>query len=69
MCASGNMAKRMFVHMIDFAGGDNQETMDLQVKEIAGFVYNPITGRWLLSDDISVNYIAYGTKRKDLGDI
>jgi polyprenyldihydroxybenzoate methyltransferase/3-demethylubiquinol 3-O-methyltransferase len=43
--------------------------MDLQVKEIAGFVYNPITGRWLLSDDISVNYIAYGTKRKDLGDI
>nr|AAM61022.1 dihydroxypolyprenylbenzoate methyltransferase [Arabidopsis thaliana] len=41
----------------------------VDVKEIAGFVYNPITGRWLLSDDISVNYIAYGTKRKDLGDI
>ncbi|EFH38882.1 hypothetical protein ARALYDRAFT_359489 [Arabidopsis lyrata subsp. lyrata] len=41
----------------------------VDVKEMAGFVYNPITGRWLLSDDISVNYIAYGTKRKDLGDI
>ncbi|CAN6826575.1 unnamed protein product [Brassica oleracea] len=29
----------------------------LQVKEMAGFVYNPITGRWLLSDDIGVNFI------------
>uniref|UniRef100_A0A1J3IDP0 Ubiquinone biosynthesis O-methyltransferase, mitochondrial n=1 Tax=Noccaea caerulescens TaxID=107243 RepID=A0A1J3IDP0_NOCCA len=41
----------------------------VDVKEMAGFVYNPITGRWLLSEDISVNFIAYGTKRKDLGDI
>ncbi|KAG2289036.1 hypothetical protein Bca52824_048640 [Brassica carinata] len=29
----------------------------LDVKEMAGFVYNPITGRWLLSDDIGVNFI------------
>ncbi|KAL1190683.1 Ubiquinone biosynthesis O-methyltransferase [Cardamine amara subsp. amara] len=41
----------------------------VDVKEMAGFVYDPITGRWLLSDDISVNFIAYGTKRNDLGDI
>ncbi|CAM8877263.1 unnamed protein product [Rhodiola kirilowii] len=34
----------------------------VSVKEIAGFVYNPLTGKWLLSDDISVNYIAYGSK-------
>ncbi|CAN7061278.1 ubiquinone biosynthesis O-methyltransferase, mitochondrial [Brassica rapa] len=36
----------------------------VDVKEMAGFVYNPITGRWLLSDDISVNFIAYGTKKE-----
>ncbi|KAK4796508.1 hypothetical protein SAY86_028834 [Trapa natans] len=34
----------------------------LSVKEMAGFVYNPLTGRWSLSDDISVNFIAFGTK-------
>ncbi|KAL0897254.1 hypothetical protein Bca101_081215 [Brassica carinata] len=39
------------------------------VKEMAGFVYNPITGRWLLSDDISVNFIAYGKKKNALADI
>ena len=33
-----------------------------QVKEMAGFVYSPLTGRWSLSDDISVNFIAFGTK-------
>ncbi|XP_030550622.2 ubiquinone biosynthesis O-methyltransferase, mitochondrial-like isoform X1 [Rhodamnia argentea] len=32
------------------------------VKEMAGFVYNPLTGRWSLSDDVSVNFIAFGTK-------
>ena len=35
----------------------NHEVIGLQVKEMAGFVYNPITGRWLLSDDIGVNFI------------
>lgn len=34
----------------------------IDVKEMAGFVYNPLTGRWTLSDDISVNFIAFGTK-------
>ncbi|KAL2245630.1 UNVERIFIED_CONTAM: Ubiquinone biosynthesis O-methyltransferase, mitochondrial [Sesamum indicum] len=34
----------------------------ISVQEMAGFVYNPLTGRWYLSDDISVNFIAYGTK-------
>nr|TKS14465.1 hypothetical protein D5086_0000045390 [Populus alba] len=34
----------------------------INVKEMAGFVYSPLTGRWSLSDDISVNFIAYGTK-------
>ncbi|GMI99304.1 embryo defective 3002, coenzyme Q 3 [Hibiscus trionum] len=35
----------------------------IDVREMAGFVFNPITGRWSLSDDISVNYIAFGTKQ------
>ncbi|KAG6604738.1 Ubiquinone biosynthesis O-methyltransferase, mitochondrial, partial [Cucurbita argyrosperma subsp. sororia] len=34
----------------------------ISVEEIAGFVYNPLTGQWSLSDDTSVNYIAFGTK-------
>ncbi|KAG6419430.1 hypothetical protein SASPL_121652 [Salvia splendens] len=34
----------------------------VSVQEMAGFVYNPLTGRWSLSDDIVVNFIAYGLK-------
>ncbi|KAL2476615.1 Ubiquinone biosynthesis O-methyltransferase [Abeliophyllum distichum] len=34
----------------------------ISVQEMAGFVYDPLTGRWSLSDDISVNFIAFGTK-------
>ncbi|KAK9150722.1 hypothetical protein Syun_009031 [Stephania yunnanensis] len=34
----------------------------ISVEEMAGFVYNPLTGRWTLSDDLSVNFIAFGTK-------
>ncbi|XWS33021.1 hypothetical protein CRYUN_Cryun22dG0041600 [Craigia yunnanensis] len=34
----------------------------IDVKEMAGFVYNPINRRWSLSDDISVNFIAFATK-------
>ncbi|XP_057956217.1 ubiquinone biosynthesis O-methyltransferase, mitochondrial [Malania oleifera] len=34
----------------------------ITVQEMAGFVYNPLTGRWTLSDDVSVNFIAFGTK-------
>ncbi|XP_057448750.1 ubiquinone biosynthesis O-methyltransferase, mitochondrial-like [Lotus japonicus] len=38
----------------------------INVEEMAGFVYNPLTGRWSLSDDISVNFIAFGTKTKSI---
>ncbi|KAM7485506.1 hypothetical protein LguiA_001515 [Lonicera macranthoides] len=34
----------------------------ISIKEMAGFVYNPLTGRWSLSDDVGVNFIAFGTK-------
>lgn len=30
---------------------------------MAGFVYNPLSGEWSLSDDISVNYITFGVKK------
>ncbi|XP_057541757.1 ubiquinone biosynthesis O-methyltransferase, mitochondrial isoform X1 [Amaranthus tricolor] len=32
------------------------------VQEMAGFVYNPLSGKWRLSDDTSVNFIAFGVK-------
>ncbi|KAL9272531.1 Ubiquinone biosynthesis O-methyltransferase, mitochondrial-like protein [Drosera capensis] len=35
----------------------------ISVKEMAGFVYDPLTGRWALSDDIGLNFIVFGTKR------
>ncbi|CAA6665686.1 unnamed protein product [Spirodela intermedia] len=35
----------------------------ISVQEMAGFVYNPLTGEWSLSDDTSVNYVACGIKR------
>ncbi|KAG1335288.1 ubiquinone biosynthesis O-methyltransferase, mitochondrial [Cocos nucifera] len=34
----------------------------ISVQEMAGFVYNPLTGEWSLSDDTSVNFIVFGTK-------
>lgn len=34
----------------------------LKLQEMAGMVFNPLTERWSLSTDTSVNYIAYGTK-------
>ncbi|KAF9589173.1 hypothetical protein IFM89_019489 [Coptis chinensis] len=37
----------------------------ISVQEMAGFVYNPLTGRWALSDDISVNFIAFSTKNSE----
>ncbi|XP_042489674.1 ubiquinone biosynthesis O-methyltransferase, mitochondrial-like [Macadamia integrifolia] len=38
------------------------ERASISVQEIAGFVYNPLTGKWAVSDDVSVNFIAYGSK-------
>lgn len=35
----------------------------ISVEEMAGFVYNPLTREWSVSDDIGINYIAYGIKK------
>ncbi|KAL1555704.1 Hexaprenyldihydroxybenzoate methyltransferase, mitochondrial [Salvia divinorum] len=37
----------------------------VSVQEMAGFAYNPLTGRWSLSDDVGVNFIAYATKNRE----
>lgn len=39
------------------------ERASISVQEMAGFVYNPLRGEWSLSDDLTVNYIAYGMKK------
>ncbi|KAJ8754383.1 hypothetical protein K2173_002834 [Erythroxylum novogranatense] len=36
--------------------------VSIDVREMAGFFYNPLTGRWSLSDDVGVNFIAFGAK-------
>ncbi|KAM0845835.1 hypothetical protein ACQ4PT_056076 [Festuca glaucescens] len=37
----------------------------ISVQEMAGFIYNPLTREWSVSDDISINYIAYGVKKRE----
>ncbi|XP_071733129.1 ubiquinone biosynthesis O-methyltransferase, mitochondrial-like [Rutidosis leptorrhynchoides] len=34
----------------------------VSVEEMAGFAYDQVTGRWTLTDDIGVNFIAFGVK-------
>ncbi|KAK1416692.1 hypothetical protein QVD17_25807 [Tagetes erecta] len=34
----------------------------ISVEEMAGFAYNPLTGQWSLTDNIGVNFIAFGIK-------
>ncbi|KAI5083054.1 hypothetical protein GOP47_0002797 [Adiantum capillus-veneris] len=38
------------------------EQAGLKLQEMAGMVFNPISGKWSLSTNTTVNYIAYGTK-------
>lgn len=37
----------------------------ISVQEMGGFIYNPLTGRWSISDDVSVNFIVFGTKNEE----
>lgn len=34
----------------------------LKARETAGLIYNPLTGRWRLGTDVSVNYLIYAEK-------
>ena len=38
------------------------EPHSMQLQQLAGMVYQPMSGRWELQDDPSVNYIAYFRK-------
>ncbi|KAK1416400.1 hypothetical protein QVD17_32191 [Tagetes erecta] len=38
----------------------------ISVEEMAGFAFDPLTGQWSLTDDIGVNFIAFGTKKKSI---
>lgn len=37
-------------------------TAGLDTESVLGMAYNPLKGEWRLSDDTSVNYIAYFQK-------
>ncbi|KAM2268119.1 hypothetical protein ACFX1S_046287 [Malus domestica] len=39
------------------------ERASISVQEMAGCEYDPLSGRWSLSDDVSVNFIAYEIHR------
>lgn len=32
-------------------------------RQLAGMVYHPLTRKWVLADDVAVNYIAYFHKQ------
>ena len=34
----------------------------LEASETAGLIYNPLSGRWRLGGDVSVNYLIYAEK-------
>lgn len=36
----------------------------VELMEISGVIYNPVTERWQLSRDVQVNYMAFGIKRE-----
>ena len=38
------------------------EPHSMQLQQLAGMVYQPMSGRWELQEDPSVNYIAYFRK-------
>lgn len=37
----------------------------ISVEEMAGFAYDPLTGQWSLTDDVGVNFIAFGIKNSE----
>ncbi|KAL4575527.1 hypothetical protein LXL04_022374 [Taraxacum kok-saghyz] len=37
----------------------------VSVEEMAGFAYDPLTGQWSLTDDVGVNFIAFGIKNSE----
>src|SRR6185437_14984149 len=51
---------RKFLRHSELAAG--LRSHGLSTKEISGLSYNPLTGRWVLSHDIDVNYMVFAVK-------
>jgi 2-polyprenyl-6-hydroxyphenyl methylase/3-demethylubiquinone-9 3-methyltransferase len=51
---------RKFLRPSELAAG--LRSHGLSTKEITGLSYNPLAGRWVLSHDIDVNYMAFAVK-------
>jgi len=52
---------RRFVRPSELAG--ELRPLGLQIDELAGVVYNPLSGRWSISRDVDVNYMAVASRR------
>lgn len=51
---------KKFVRPSELAAGLRRGGID--VSDISGLSFNPLTDEWRVSDDVSVNYILFGTK-------
>lgn len=51
---------KKFVRPSELARGLRRNGID--VSDISGLSFNPLTDEWRVSDDVSVNYILFGTK-------
>ena len=51
---------RKFVRPSELARGLRRNGID--VADISGLSFNPLTDEWRVSGDVSVNYILFGTK-------
>jgi 2-polyprenyl-6-hydroxyphenyl methylase/3-demethylubiquinone-9 3-methyltransferase len=38
----------------------------IELSDLSGVVYDPLSGNWRLGRDLAVNYLAFGTKRETL---
>jgi 2-polyprenyl-6-hydroxyphenyl methylase/3-demethylubiquinone-9 3-methyltransferase len=52
---------RKFVRPSELTAGLGRHRVD--VLDLKGIAFNPLTDRWLLTRDVDVNYMVFGTKR------
>ncbi len=56
----GTHTWRKFVRPSELAAGLRRN--GLRVDDITGLTFNPLTGEWRLSDDVSVNYVLFAAR-------
>jgi len=52
---------RKFVRPSELTAGLRRHRVD--VIDVKGMTFNPLTDRWSLNRDVDVNYVVFGTKR------